>query len=78
MLDLDKLNNKFDEILSTFTEEKLQHWIDFADQRELIERLLNGESVDISLDKVNPKYVESNKAIEIYSNAGENSYALAA
>lgn len=78
MLDINKLNKKFDEILSSFTEEKVQQWIDFANEREQIERLLKGESVDIVLDKVNPKYINASKIVSKYSNAGENNYALAA
>jgi hypothetical protein len=78
MLDIKQLNDKFDEILSSFTEEKVQQWIDFANERDLVERLLRGESIDIVLDKVNPKYVSTNRIVAKYSNAGENNYALAA
>lgn len=78
MLDINKLNTKFDEILSSFTEEKVQQWIDFADERELIERLLKGESVDIVLDKINPKYLDSNEIVSEYSNVDGDNYALAA
>lgn len=78
MLDINKLNTKFDEILFSFTEDKVQQWIDFADKRELMERLLNGDSVDIVLDKINPKYIEPDMIASKYSSAGENNYALAA
>ncbi len=78
MLNINKLNAKFDEILSSFTEDKVQQWIDFADNRELVDRLLNGESVDIILEKRKPKYIVADKIASKYSNAGENNYALAA
>ncbi len=78
MLDIDKLDKKFDEILSSFTEEKIQQWIDFAEERETIDRLFNGESVKLNMEKLKPKYVVVSNSNSLYSKAGENNYALAA
>lgn len=79
MLDIEKLDKKFDEILSSFTEEKLQQWIDFADEREVMENLFNGQSININLEKLKPKYIVSSiKENSLYTQAGENNYALAA
>ena len=52
MLDIDKLDKQFDEILSSFTEEKIQQWLDFAEERETIDRLFNGESVNLNMEKL--------------------------
>ena len=78
MLDIDKLDKQFDEILSSFSEEKIQQWLDFAEERETIDRLFNGESVNLNMDKLNPKYVVVSNSNSVYANAGENNYALAA
>lgn len=78
MLDIDKLDKKFDEILSSFTEEKIQQWIDFSEERETIDRLFNGEYVNLNMEKLNPKYVVDSNSDSLYAKAGENNYALAA
>ena len=38
-MDINKANKKFDEILETFTEEKLNLWISKQEELELIEQL---------------------------------------
>ncbi|SFN38363.1 hypothetical protein SAMN04487989_10171 [Bizionia echini] len=78
MLDIDKLDKQFDEILSSFSEEKIQQWIDFAEERETMECLFNGESVNISMEKLKPKYVIVSNSDALFEKAGENNYALAA
>lgn len=78
MLDIDKLDKQFDDILSSFTEEKIQQWLDFAEERETIDRLFNGESVNLNMEKLNPKYVVVSSSNSLYAKAGENNYALAA
>ena len=38
MLDINKLKDKFDEILSSYDEEKIQQWFDFDDNRKLTQK----------------------------------------
>ena len=78
MLDLDKLDKQFDDILATFTAEKLQQWIEFADEREEMELLLNGDSVDLDLEKIKPKYLTTSKNKLAFNTFGEINYTLAA
>lgn len=80
MLDLDKLEKQFDEILASFTSKDLQDWIDFADNRELFDRLKNGEKVNIKFEKYNAQFVGTENLEILFGNtiAGEGNYALAA
>lgn len=48
MLNYKELSSKFTEILSSFSANDLQEWIEFDSQREALERLTNGESVIMS------------------------------
>jgi hypothetical protein len=53
MLDINKLDKKFDEILSSFTEEKIQQWMDITDKIKPQPKLLvtvNKESI-MKIDK---------------------------
>lgn len=80
MLDLKKLEEQFDKILKSFSTEDLQDWIDFADNRELLDRLKNGEKVNIKFEQFKARFVVAENLEILFgiTNAGQGNYALAA
>lgn len=49
MLDITELERKFDAVRASLTTKDLQEWLDFAEQRELQEKLERGEGEVVSL-----------------------------
>jgi hypothetical protein len=49
MLDIAELERKFDAIRASLTTKDLQEWLDFAEQRELQEKLEQGEGEIVSI-----------------------------
>lgn len=47
MLNIKELEKQFDAILESFTSDKLRAWLAFAEQRELEERLQDGEEITL-------------------------------
>lgn len=80
MLDLKKLDKKFNEILASFDEAKLQQWIDFSNAREQLELLELGHSVNVIVEPSSPNYINAQELLVKVNleTAGENNYALAA
>ena len=80
MLNLKELEKQFDEILDSFTEKDLKDWLDFAEQREILDKLQKGEIVTL---KFNTHQIVSNCDKAITNIAFEESadnyqYAMAA
>ncbi|RRJ91468.1 hypothetical protein [Flavobacterium macacae] len=80
MLDLKKIDKKFNEILASFDEAKLQQWIDFSNTREQLELLELGHSVNVIVEQSTPNYINPQELLVKVNleTAGENNYALAA
>ncbi|GEM_PF-1974077 len=77
MIDYKKLREKFTAKLNEFDEEKLLKWMDFDENRKVVDRLLSGESVSIHYETTTP-YRLTDKLENIDSAFGDNSYATAA
>jgi hypothetical protein len=56
MLDIIALEQQFDTILNSFGEKELRQWLEFAEERELMECLERGECVWLD----NPIYPQTN------------------
>lgn len=81
MLNIKELEAKFDAFLEKQTKEDLLKWYEFAEQRELSEKLSNGEKVTIAYST--PNIIDVDKILFSglpYSEitAGNDSYAMAA
>ena len=62
MLDIKKLKDKIDEILSSYDEEKIQQWFDFDDNRKLTQKEWENkleQVIDKTLKDINEKEKKS-------------------
>ncbi len=62
MLDIKKLKDKIDEILSSYDEEKTQQWFDFDDNRKLTQKEWENklkQVIDKTLKDINEKEKKS-------------------
>lgn len=76
MLDLDKITEKFYEILNNQTSQDIIDWLEFNKNRDLIEKLNSGETFCFKSSNYSLELNEEVKPFE--QIAGENNYALAA
>jgi len=61
MLDIDKIYEDFTKLLSEFDEEKIDAWIKFDEERELISQLYKGELKKYPFENpVQPKIILTN------------------
>lgn len=82
MLDYKALDKEIDIILDSFTKEDLGLWLKLKLERENLERLTNGETVNVEPENYIVSQViiciEDLEALIDVKVAGENNYALAA
>lgn len=82
MLDYKTLDKEIDVILNSFTKEDLSLWLKLKLERENLERLTNGETVNVEPENYIVSQViiciEDLEALIDVKVAGENNYALAA
>lgn len=79
MLDIDKIFDDFDDFLDSYDEKALDAWLAFDRERDLIAKLLDGQTVPILIDAkpLPAPFVKNNSGYsEIFSD--NNSYLLAA
>lgn len=76
MLDYKKLSDDFTNKLNQFDEEKLTQWLSFDQQRQEIDKLINGEQVLIHFENISVSKISD--PLELINLAGESNYALAA
>jgi|GEM_PF-1595927 len=80
MLDIEKLEKQFDEILYSFSKEDLQRWLKFArerEERQRIEQFIKGELLDDIRVKTSPRNFVGNLSIQGLDNCSPD-YAEAA
>ena len=77
MLDYQELDAKFTQLLSKFSKEDLQAWVEFDKQREMLDRLLNGETVTFHSSEFHVKEFQGDFE-NVSSSAGNYQYAMAA
>lgn len=82
MLDYKTLDKEIDVILNSFTKEDLSLWLKLKLERENLERLTNGETVNVEPENYIVSQViiciEDLESLIDVKVAGENNYALAA
>lgn len=81
MLDIEKLEKQFDEILYSFSKEDLQRWLKFARQREerqRIEKFMQGEILDNIRTQTSDRVFVGNFSIKGLSGKHNPNYAEAA
>lgn len=78
MIDYKQLRSKFTEKLTEFDKEKLLKWIDFDQNREVVGRLLNGESVPIQYKTTTPYKLTDNRETIDSAVGDHHKYAMAA
>ena len=76
MLDYKKLSNGFSAKLQQFDEIKLLEWLEFDNNRNLLSKLLNGETVSLKLVTTEFKKIDDFR--EAISNLDNNEFAFAA
>ena len=76
MLNYKELNTKFTEKLQQFEEGFLEKWVEFDNNRILLEKLLSGETVSLFPETRSPQKLSDNR--ESISESSNNNYALAA
>ncbi len=82
MLNIEELEKQFDQFLEAFTDKDLLDWLEFAEQREMLQKLQQGEIVKTKL-KLNVHQIASIHSDAIDKIAFEKSadnyqYAMAA
>lgn len=77
MLNYKELDTRFSEIMSTFSEERLISWLAFDEQREMLESLLQEDTVTTYHNIKIAKLVD---ALETFQSeaSGDSTYTLAA
>ena len=78
MLNYKELDAKFTQLLSNFSKEDLKAWLEFDKQREMLDRLLNGETVTFHSPAFNPQRVSLVENNHISVPGGNYQYAMAA
>ncbi|MCC7467225.1 MAG: hypothetical protein IT261_13185 [Saprospiraceae bacterium] len=77
MLDYSKLDKAFDNALKRFSKDSLEGWLAFDRERELLEKLRNGEAVDLSHNTQVSKLLDKRESYNL-TLMESNNYALAA
>ena len=79
MLNYKELSAKFTEILSSFSANDLKAWIKFDNQREELERLIEGEIVMVTFDDFSvSRLYDVNEEIIVIQGQNNYQYAMAA
>lgn len=79
MLNIKELEKQFDEILNSFTDTDIKDWLEFAEQREIIDKLHRGEVVTLQLNAYQVVNIfNKSEDIAVEKSAGNYQYAMAA
>jgi hypothetical protein len=80
MLNITELRKQFQEIRASISVKEIQEWLDFAERRELVDRLCQGEVVSLPCVSVSMITLEEKKILieGISSIDSFDEYAIAA